>query len=636
MGVDVMAAQAADRSVVEHYRVAAHVVATLFGPIPFVWATRRPTSGLVYHGPLAAATKPKGPVVEVPLRSGVARYPRLTADRIDGLVAHGAIEIHSWTPAPGDPTHAAFARVLIGRTASTRVRTGEALLALRETLAADGMEAIPTTDAAGGAVLWIPLDDHPPYDAVRHWLSARCAEAVREHPDLVTLVPDSAEGPLLHLHVGTNAVGRFSMLPYSVRARPGLPYLTPLSWTQVESGARTGRDVASGDAASFPADLQRGEPFGDGLHAMGPQRFGGRGVPPTPVYAVVVPMPAKSHGHILAAAFAVLEDGHARSATQIRDAAVARGLLPAGTDPKYVYTALIEYIARTKGNGRRPVVVKDDADPLFRMNEPPDDWPEIAEPAAPQVPAEIAALIERLAATAAGSDAAAFEIAACDAFDALGFAATHLGGQKMPDGYADALLGPLGYRITIECKSGDEGINDPGVFEAAKFREPFGAQYSALVGRAFSGEVELVKELHNHGVSAWTVADLQTLLRLDADPVEMRPLFEPGFAGDALDDLLWERRHGRAKRVRIIAETLVRTAAATQTAERLPGDAPHLDEDAAMLLVDQDLGAQGSTARCSRDDVRAAIAYLENPLVAAVVRDASGGIVARKATCPEK
>ena len=38
----------------------------------------------------------------------------------------------------------------------------------------------------------------------------------------------------------------------------------------------------------------------------------------------------------------------------------------------------------------------------------------------------------------------------------------------------------------IECKSADEGVNDPSVFEAAKFRESYGAQFCALVARVFS------------------------------------------------------------------------------------------------------------------------------------------------------
>jgi hypothetical protein len=47
----------------------------------------------------------------------------------------------------------------------------------------------------------------------------------------------------------------------------------------------------------------------------------------------------------------------------------------------------------------------------------------------------------------------------CGAFDALGFAAAHLGGEKAPDGYADALLESLSCRTMIECKSSDEGVN---------------------------------------------------------------------------------------------------------------------------------------------------------------------------------
>ncbi|MBV8198044.1 MAG: hypothetical protein JO263_07910, partial [Candidatus Eremiobacteraeota bacterium] len=222
------------------------------------------------------------------------------------------------------------------------------------------------------------------------------------------------------------------------------------------------------------------------------------------------------------------------------------------------------------------------------------------------------------------------EQAVCDAFAALGFAATHDGGQKAPDGYADALLGPLGYRVMIECKSADEGVNDPSVFEAAKFREPFNAQYCALVARAFSGEIELVKELQNHGVSAWTVADLQTLLRMGTNPLELEPLFAPGFASDGLDDLLWERAHGKHKRVRLIADAILRSGSMVQkTYYKDPARAPVITEDVAMLLVDDDLRMHGSSAECELKEVRAALDYLANPLVGAITRG-DGSVVVLK------
>jgi Restriction endonuclease len=338
-------------------------------------------------------------------------------------------------------------------------------------------------------------------------------------------------------------------------------------------------------------------------------------------------MVAKSHGPIVSAAIAVLQDGRSHTAQEILSIAAKRGLLEIATTQKYVYTSLIEYIARANGNGRKPAIVQN-ADRSFRINEPPDEWPAVADEPLPACAPDVTAIIDRLAATSRGGQPTAFEQAVCDAFKALGFSTTHDGREKSPDGYADAMLGPLSYRVMIECKSGDEGVNDPGVFEAAKFKEAYGAQYCALVGRAFSGEIELVKELHNHGVSAWAVEDLQTLLRMNANPFEIRPLFEPGFAADGLDDLLWERRHGRRKRVRLIAEAIVRTVRATQTAYiGDPAEATRITEDVVKLLVNQDLQAQGSSAVCERADVHAAIEYLANPLVGRIVRATDGGIV---------
>ena len=53
-----------------------------------------------------------------------------------------------------------------------------------------------------------------------------------------------------------------------------------------------------------------------------------------------------------------------------------------------------------------------------------------------------------------------------------------------------------------------------------------------------------------------------------------------------------------------------------------PAEAPNLTEDVLMVLVDQDLAAEGSDATCTREDVRAAIEYLANPLVDAIAWDA--------------
>jgi DNA primase len=599
-----------------YYATAGPLIEKLLGGIPFVWSTQpRGRAGpTLYHGPLSDKTRPKAPVVDVPTADRVRRYPQLSASRIEGLVRYGAVEIYSWSPAVNDPTRAGFARLLIEVNPHTPPKTlNDAVLRMRAVLQEKRFECVVVFDGGSGAALWIPLANAPEYDAVRAWLKSVCEDAITAHPELFTLEPNTHVSKLAHLHVSSNAVGRFSAVPYTVRGSKGYPVALPVSWAL--AGSFENGSVLADDLGDWLDE--HGEAFSQELAEIVSQSL------EIDVSAFAMPV-LKSHGPIITAALEVLQDGRSHTAEEIAAIALKCKLLDA-TTPKYVYISLIEYIARTNGNGRKPAIVQN-GDRSFRLDEPADEWPALDDGAEPAPPAAIAALIERLGATARSASGDAFEQAVCDAFAALGFAATHVGGQKAPDGYADALLGTRGYRVTIECKSGNAGLNDPSVFEASKFKDDYRAQYCALVGRAFSGEIELTKELGNHGVSAWTVDDLQTLLRVGANALEIEPLFAPGFAADRVGDVLWERRHGMAKRVRLAADAIVRTGWATQVAYHgVPADAPRLTEDVAMVLVDQDLIAQGSSATCSREVVCAAFDYLASPLVGRIRRDPGDG-----------
>jgi hypothetical protein len=259
-----------------------------------------------------------------------------------------------------------------------------------------------------------------------------------------------------------------------------------------------------------------------------------------------------------------------------------------------------------------------DVDRRFRLNHPADDWPEprTALPAARKI-ATAGAMSAALRTSSRGVDPAAFEIAVCEAFEALGYVARHIGGHAAPDGYIDAPLGQLGYRAMLECKtSHDSDIRGPYAAEAAKYVDDYDAQYAALVVPSFGGDVLLARELQTHHVSAWEVPDLIALLEAGSNPAEMRCLFESGYVQGPVRDLLWERQHGKAKRVAVVCDILLATARAAQsTALGSPKDAPLLDEDAAMLTVDSALVAQGAHVPCTRDDVRAAFAHLCDPLV---------------------
>jgi len=96
-----------------------------------------------------------------------------------------------------------------------------------------------------------------------------------------------------------------------------------------------------------------------------------------------------------------------------------------------------------------------------------------------------------------------------------------------PDGYLDAKLGPLCYRVMLECKSSAKPLVRPDVYEAAKYRDQYGAQHCVMLAPSYAGDKESLDEAVNHGVSLWTVDDLVTILELGANAYEFRPLFAP-------------------------------------------------------------------------------------------------------------
>jgi hypothetical protein len=327
-------------------------------------------------------------------------------------------------------------------------------------------------------------------------------------------------------------------------------------------------------------------------------------------------------GHIITAAIDILGDGRARDAKEILQESLDRKLVPPNTTYHYVYTALIEYIARQLGRGRKPPILQD-AQRRFRINEPLDDWPDLVPSPVPPGDPDAEALAQRLEATGGGDDPAAFEAVVCDAFARLGFLTQHLGGRAQPDGIADAILGPLGYRVLLECKTAKRLVTQPDAAEAAKFRDAFTADRCTLVGPDFSDEIELLQELQTHRVTALTVRDLQTLLFVRANAREVKRVLVPGYACDVMSDLLWERRHGIAKRVATIAYLIEREGWSVQrTAAEQGGaaEAPSLTVDAAMMLVDAALKAAGSSQACARVEVEEAFAYLASPNVGAAVR----------------
>jgi DNA primase len=76
---------------------------------------------------------------------------------------------------------------------------------------------------------------------------------MHRHTALLTEVADEAErGNRVHLAVKSNAVGRFSSLPYSLVGDPRLGMVTPVEWDElagIDNGMFTATTARSGSSA---------------------------------------------------------------------------------------------------------------------------------------------------------------------------------------------------------------------------------------------------------------------------------------------------------------------------------------------------------------------------------------------------
>ena len=333
---------------------------------------------------------------------------------------------------------------------------------------------------------------------------------------------------------------------------------------------------------------------------------------------------AQGRPYLVPAVTHILADGKRRDAGEILEIGIAQGLLPKWMLRKDLYGHLVAYIERTEAHGRKPLIIQNVNDRKFRINQPVDDWPDI--PPEPQLPPDssLQAFLETLTRTSIGTNPTDFEIAVCQAFERLGYLATHLGGQLNPDGYVDAPLGPRAYRAMIECKTSVKGLvqGQEFVTEVLRYKGDYHADYCVVIGPRFEQLGSLDGELHLHNVGLWTVPDMVNILTMGTNPLEMLPLFGAGRANNVLDDIVWERRHGKAKRVRTIVNILKEEGWKAQVlaARQSPREeAPLLTEDAAMMLVNGWLEQHGASSGCTRVDIRAAFDFLTNPLVAGAV-----------------
>ncbi|CAL9576653.1 Multifunctional non-homologous end joining DNA repair protein LigD [Streptomyces sp. enrichment culture] len=188
------------------------------------------------------------------------------------LVDQAAITLHRWMSRTGavdrpdrlvfdlDPPGEDFAPVR------------EAASLLRELLDELGLPCAPMTTGSRGLHVVVPLKGHQEYDDVLAFAHDVAGVLAAAHPDrLTTAARKKDRGERLYLDVQRNAYAQTAVAPFTVRALPGAPVATPLSWSQLDDPGLHARRWTVADAV----DQARTDPWAgiaNRARTLGPAR----------------------------------------------------------------------------------------------------------------------------------------------------------------------------------------------------------------------------------------------------------------------------------------------------------------------------------------------------------------------------
>jgi len=93
--------------------------------------------------------------------------------------------------------------------------------------------ALMTTGSRGLHVI-VPLNGRHDFDEVRQFAKDVADTLVADHPDrLTTAARKKDRGDRLYLDIQRNAYAQTAVAPFTVRAKPGAPVATPMTWDQL-------------------------------------------------------------------------------------------------------------------------------------------------------------------------------------------------------------------------------------------------------------------------------------------------------------------------------------------------------------------------------------------------------------------
>jgi bifunctional non-homologous end joining protein LigD len=177
-------------------------------------------------------------------RSGSETY--LVIENLAGLVAMaqlGILEIHPW----GSTVDKLETPDIITFDFDPDVglpwqRVTDAAVEMREALLGIGLKSFAKTTGGKGLHVVVPVAPKLAWDAAKEFAKWVAERFVKAYPDRFTAnMAKSARSGRIFIDYLRNGRGATAIGAYSTRARPGAPVATPLSWDEVEKGAKPDR-----------------------------------------------------------------------------------------------------------------------------------------------------------------------------------------------------------------------------------------------------------------------------------------------------------------------------------------------------------------------------------------------------------
>ncbi|MFI8192762.1 non-homologous end-joining DNA ligase [Streptomyces sp. NPDC085946] len=192
------------------------------------------------------------------------------------LTDQASVTVHRWlsrTGPPGPPADRPDRLVFdLDPAGDDFEAVREAARLLGELLDALGLPSALMTTGSRGLHVIVPLDGREGFDEVRAFARDVADTLAADRPDrLTTAARKKDRGGRLYLDVQRNGYAQTAVAPYTVRALPGAPVATPISWDQLDDPELHARRWTVADAV----EQARTRPW-DGLstrgRALGPAR----------------------------------------------------------------------------------------------------------------------------------------------------------------------------------------------------------------------------------------------------------------------------------------------------------------------------------------------------------------------------